>query len=224
MQSVDYKFWAKYLSEIHDTLGDKSDYALELAAGNCFVTKYLKSKFKKLIVSDISKEMLLLCEQRIDKVCCNMTNLPFSYKFDFIYSTFDSLNYLNTESKLSEFFENISGNLSENGFLTFDVSLKKNSVKHLKKLNREGKFKGIKYVQKSVFNDETNIHTNTLTITLKNGKTFTEIHNQKIYDFYYYFDVIHSKELYVAECFDAFTFNDATEKSDRVQFIVKRKN
>lgn len=58
---------------------------------------------------------------------------------------------------------------------------------------------------------------------LHNGETITEIHKQKIYDFYYYFEVIESCNLYVMECFNSFTYKDADENSERVQFIVKRK-
>ncbi len=42
------------------------------------------------------------------------------------------------------FFKNIKNNLTKHGSMTFDVSLKKNSIKHLKQLNRKGKYKGIR--------------------------------------------------------------------------------
>jgi SAM-dependent methyltransferase len=152
-----------------------------------------------------------------------MTLLPFKNKFDFIYSAFDSVNYLNDEAKLSTYFANISKNINEDGLLLFDVSLKNNSLKYVKRLNRKGSYKGIKYIQKSVFDEESKIHSNFIKLKLSNGKIIEEIHKQKIYDFYYYFEVLESNNLYVVECFEAFTFNDATEDSERVQFIVKRK-
>jgi len=224
MRSVDYSFWAKYIKEIHDTLGDKNDIALELAAGNCSLANHLTHQFKKLYVSDISKEMLMTSTNKnLEKVCCDMSLLPFKNKFDFIYSAFDSVNYLNNETRLSEYFANISNNLSENGLLLFDVSLKNNSLKHVKSLNRKGIYNGIKYIQKSVFDEKTKIHSNFIKIKLKDGKVVEEVHQQKIYDFYYYFEVLESNNLFAIECFDSFTFNDATEDSERVQFIVKRK-
>jgi hypothetical protein len=107
--------------------------------------------------------------------------------------------------------------------LCFDVSLKNNSLKHLKSLNREGKYKGIKYIQKSEFDLGTQIHRNELFINLPDGRTYWEEHIQKIYDFYYYFQVLEKSDLYVIECFEAFDFVDANPSSERVQFIVKRK-
>ena len=57
---------------------------------------------------------------------------------------------------------------------------------------------------------------------MPDGKKYREIHKQRIYDFYFYFDVIEKNGLYVAECFDAFTFKDASPNSERAQFILKK--
>ena len=224
MKAVDYGFWANYIKEIHETLGNKKDIALELAAGNCSLANYLENYFYKLFVSDISKEMLMSCSNNtLNKICCDMNKLPFKNKFDVIYSAFDSINYLNNEKKLNEHFANMSSYLNEKGIFLFDASLKNNSLKHIKYLNRKGTYKGIKYIQKSIFDPKSKIHTNNIKIKLENGQVLEEVHKQKIYDFYYYFEVLESNGFYVVECFDAFTFNNASEESERVQFIVKRK-
>ncbi|MFZ1292413.1 MAG: methyltransferase domain-containing protein [Melioribacteraceae bacterium] len=223
MNSVDYSFWAKYISEIHNTIGNKKDIALELAAGNCKLSQKLNSQFQKLFVSDLSLQMLMQNSNCKNKVCCNMIYLPFKNEFDFIFSTFDSINYLCDEDQLNLFFCNIREALSKKGSFIFDVSLKKNSLKHLKKLNRKGVFKNIKYEQISTFDEVTLIHENKIIIQLEDGKKITEIHKQKIYDFYYYFDVIESNNLYVSECLEAFDFINGSPESDRIQFIVKRK-
>ncbi|MCP5064611.1 MAG: class I SAM-dependent methyltransferase [Ignavibacteriae bacterium] len=225
MSSVDYKFWADYIKEIHETLGQKSDIAFELAAGNCSLANNLQSQFKQLYVSDISKQMLKIDKNsNLNKICCDMKMLPFNYKFNFIFSAFDSVNYISDKVQLNDFFGNVKTNLHEDGLLLFDISLRNNSIKHLKSLNRKGKYKNIQYVQKSIFDEEEQIHYNHVRLELENGKIIKETHKQKIYDFYTYFDVLENNSFYVLECFDAFTFDDATENSDRVQFIVKRKN
>lgn len=224
MAKVDYKFWAKYLIEIHNKMGKENDVALELAAGNGSLSKYMQKNFSQLIVSDYSLQMLKSFEHKnLNKVCCNMTQMPFKMKFDFIYSTFDSVNYLCEESLLQKFFIESNLLLSKNGLLLFDVSLRNNSLKYVKKLNRKGNYQGIKYIQKSTFDEKNKIHLNEIKMKLHNGETITEIHKQKIYDFYYYFEVIESCNLYVMECFNSFTYKDADENSERVQFIVKRK-
>lgn len=223
MNSVDYSFWANYISEIHAALGKKTDIALELASGDCKLSKYLSKEFQSIYLTDISLEMLKLNRTKHYAVCCDMQSLPFKIKFDFIYSAFDSINYLNNEDILQRFFNNIKLNLSSSGYFVFDVALKSNSIKHLKNLNRKGTFKGIKYKQISEFDDVNNLHLNKVEIQQRDGKIYKEVHIQKIYDFYYYFEVLELAELFVSECFDAFSFEDGTPNSERVQFIVKRK-
>lgn len=225
MKSVDYSFWANYIVDIHDTLGSSNDIALELASGNCKLSNYFKkTQFNKLYLSDLSFEMLNYCKCSYDRICFDMTSIPFKQKFDFIFSIFDSINYLNTEEKLLLFFNSVRLNMSKDGLLLFDVSFKKNSIMYEKELNRSGLYKGIKYLQKSSFNEKDCIHTNVVQLELPNGEIVEETHKQKIYEFYYYFDALESSGLFVLECFEAFTFNDANENSSRVQFIVKRNN
>lgn len=224
MKSVDYSFWAKYIKEIHSTLGNKNDVALELASGNCKLGKYLSREFKTLYLSDFSFEMLRLNRSKHESICCDMSHLPFKNKFDFIFSAFDSVNYLSNEKKLQDFFNHIKLNMSIEGYFIFDVSLKHNSIKHLKNLNRKGRYRGIEYKQISEFDDINRLHTNKIEIKLNDGKIYKEVHEQKIYDFYYYFEVLELSGLFVAECFDAFSFNDGSSDSERVQFIVKRKS
>jgi hypothetical protein len=224
MKSVDYEFWAGYIKEIHQTLGSSTDTALELGSGNGKLSGFLKNEFKRLYLTDISLEMLQKSSSNFSRVCCDMIRLPFKRKFDFIFSAFDSVNYIADDENMILFLKGISEYLTDNGHFTFDVSLKKNSLKHLKKLNRKGKYKGLEYIQRSEFDERTMIHKNLLKIKTPEGKVFKEIHIQKIYDFYYYFDILEKSGLYVTECFDAFDFKDGSPDSDRLQFIVKRKS
>jgi ubiquinone/menaquinone biosynthesis C-methylase UbiE len=223
MKSVDYSFWAGYIKEIHNSLGSRSDIALELGCGIGKLSDNLKGVFNELYLTDISFEMLKLNRSKYPKICCDMEKLPFKIKFDFIFSTFDSINYIISEKKMLNFFKGIASRLSAKGYFTFDASLKHNSIKHLKELNRKGKFKRLEYIQISDFNEETLYHTNKIKIKTAEGLVYKETHIQKIYDFYYYFDVLEKSGLYVAECFNAFDFTDGTPESDRIQFIVKRK-
>ena len=93
-----------------------------------------------------------------------------------------------------------------------------------KRLNRKGKFNGIKYIQKSKYDNADKIHYNSFQIILNNGEIIEETHKQKVYEFVDYFSVIENNGLYVEECFDAFTFDDANENCERVQFVVKKRN
>jgi len=224
MRSVDYDHWAQYILSIYDLLEIDGENILELAAGNMKLAEKIALRFPQIIVTDVSPEMLKLNNNKLNKICCDMEKLPFKIKFDFIFSTFDSLNYLNTEIKLKNFFMEIASVMTPESFFTFDVSLEKNSLKHEKRLNRKGKFGNIKYIQKSNYDKETQIHWNRFKLKLEDGTIVEEVHKQKIYDFDFYFEVIEDADLYVSHCFETFTYEDADNNSERAQFIIKKKS
>jgi ubiquinone/menaquinone biosynthesis C-methylase UbiE len=223
MLSVDYKDWADYIYEICEGYALKPDIVLELASGTCVLANHLSPKFNKIITTDLSIEMLkqLSCTNT-NSVCCNMTAMPFKNKFQFLISAFDSVNYLLNETEVEKLFTEIFRLLSPEGIFTFDVSLEPNSVLNVEHLNREGEYKGISYIQKSEYDTVKKLHSNNFELTFNDGTIITETHIQKIYDFNYYFEVINNAGLYVSECFEAFSFDDADENSERVQFIVKQ--
>lgn len=221
MRKIDYEGWAEYLLDIIDYYDLDVKSGLELAAGNCKITDQLVSKIPGLLASDLSYQMLKQnTNKSIPKIACDMTSLPFKSKFDFVFSTFDSINYLLDKTALKNFFDEAANLLSCKGILTFDASLERNSIKNVKHLNRKGKHDGIHYRQESEFLSDKALHINKFSLKLPDGTTVEEVHEQKIYHFEEYFEVIDNTNLYVSDCFDFFTFKDADPDCDRVQFIL----
>jgi ubiquinone/menaquinone biosynthesis C-methylase UbiE len=222
MKSINYEIWAKYIFDIIKSYVNKDGLVLELGGGNCKFANYFVKYFPRLIVSDISENMLRADKKNLTaKVCCNMYNIPLKINFDLIYSNFDSVNYIMSKKKLLELFKEVSRVLNEDGVFTFDVSLEKNSIIHTKKPERSGIYKGITYNQKSEYNKKSRIHKNIFILKEKN-KTVKEIHRQKIFPFETYFEVLDSAGLYVKHCYNAFSYNDGTSDSERIQFITKK--
>ncbi len=223
MRRIRYDYWADYLFSISSKYISKRATVLELGAGNCMLAEFLIKKYPNLIVSDLSPEMLLSANNKsIRKICCDMLCVPLKKRFDFIYITFDGVNYLLTKKKVLSFFKEIKTLLCNDGIFTFDASLEKNSRTHESQPVRRAEFNGYSYVHKSIYDKKTRIHKNIFDITLPDGKIHKEVHKQKILDFYDYFDLIERAGLFVVECFDAFTFNNGRANSKRVQFIVKK--
>jgi ubiquinone/menaquinone biosynthesis C-methylase UbiE len=222
MKGIRYEKWAHYLYELVKKDCNKRSAVLELAAGDCTFAKYFARYYPSLVVTDISSYMLKQNKNCFNKVCCNMLYLPFKSKFDLIYSNFDSINYILSGKLLLKLFSEVSMLLKENGIFIFDVSLEKNSHVHVKKFNREGKYKNMIYRQTSIFDSVTKIHINKFNIKLANGDEYSEIHKEKIYSFDTYFKLIEKTGLYVADCYEAFTFNPGNKNSDRIQFLLKK--
>ncbi|MFO7524235.1 MAG: class I SAM-dependent methyltransferase [Ignavibacteriaceae bacterium] len=222
MSEVNYKRWAKYIYKISKDYIKPDAMILELASGNCSLASALKTKYKNVICSDISFQMLK--QGRFDKkIVCSMLQLPFNIKFDFIFSSFDSINYITSQDKLLVLFNHVFQYLNENGIFSFDVSLETNSYNHQNDSKLKGRMGQYKYSRKSVYNEKTRIHKNIFYLTDKNGNLFTEVHRQKIYDFNTYFNLLDKAGFYVLHCYHAFSTKDARADMDRVQFIVKRK-
>ncbi len=222
MSGIDYEDWAEYILAIHDSLEGEFENILEIAAGEGKLASYLFLKFNSLILSDLSFDMLKQSKTPFPKVVCDMRKLPFKKNFDFIYSTFDSVNYLLTEDDVTNFFLEVKQILPLNGYFTFDASLEMNSLVYEDDLNREDEFEGIKFRRISKYDDKKRIHKNEFILEFPDGNKYREVHKQKIYPFEKYFELLENCGMIVTGCYEALSFYDANENSERAQFIVRR--
>ena len=223
MSHVNYELWADYLYNISKTYINEKSSILELAGGNGKFSDIFLKFYPNIIISDRSLEMLSSGKNNLSKVCCEMESLPFKTKFDFIYSTFDSINYLTSKKDLLKLFIEVQNILSDDGIFTFDVSLEKNSLRHAGDPLRISRSSNIRYKHLSLYNKNSRIHKNIFEIKF-NGTTYKEVHKQKIYPFELYFDLFERAKLFVINCYEAFSFEKAKPSSQRAQFIVRKIN
>jgi hypothetical protein len=226
MKDVDYEDWAKYIVEIASGHFKKLKLkVLELSSGNCKLASILSKYYPDIIVSDLSYFMLKRnSNDKLTKVCCDMTMLPFRNKYDLIISTFDSVNYLLNKRKLLTLFNETKKILNSSGIFTFDASLESNSMEFQESYIGVGKCDGYEFKRKSKYYKNTRIHKNIFDFIDDSGTRFREIHKQKIYRFETYFDLIEKAGMHVVDCFENFTFKDGNSDSERVQFILKTDN
>lgn len=222
MKEIRYDRWAKYLYKVIKSYIRKDAKVLELGAGNGNLANHFSNYFHCIIASDISFSMLCQADiYRFQRICCDMTGIPFKKNFDLVYSTFDSINYLTSKKKLLSLFKEVKRILNDSGIFMFDASLEPNSLKHIKEPVKRGRYKGINFVQKSSYSMKSRIHKNIFRMEF-NGEVFTETHKQKIYPFTEYFRLIDKAGLNVIECFEAFSFKDGNAGSERIQFLVRK--
>lgn len=223
MKDVNYPEWAKYIQNISSEFVRKNSKVLELGAGNCKIANLLSKKFSEIIATDISLSMLKSDTKNVvNKVCCDMVALPFNIKFDLIFSTFDSVNYLMSKKRLLALFKQVDYLLKDDGIFTFDVSLEKNSLEFLQDHAIEGSAGNYSFKRVSKFYKSRKVHRNIFYITDADNNVVKEVHEQKIFDFETYFDLIFQAGLYVVDCFETFTFKIGNANSDRIQFILKK--
>jgi SAM-dependent methyltransferase len=222
MNHVNYDLWTKYIFKIIKDLVSSDAGILELAGGNGKFSNIFKKYYPNILVTDKSIEMLLNKQSSFPKVCCEMISLPFKKKFDLIYSTFDSVNYLIKEKDLLKLFTEVRKILNDDGIFTFDVSLERNSELFVANHEKGGKDNNVEYDHISIYNKHSKIHRNIFELRMKDGTIYKEVHKQKIYPFPVYFNLLNEAGMFVLNCYEAFSFREAKENSKRVQFIVKR--
>ena len=182
-------------------------------------------RFKNFIGTDISFEMLKSSENnKLKKICCDMTELPLKEKFDFIFSAFDSVNYLLKQKILLKLFQEVYLILNDNGIFTFDVSLENNSLKFLIGKKTEDYYNGFSFTRTNKYNRTKRIHYNRFIIRNDSGFIAKEVHRQKIYDIQTYFKLAEKAHLNIEECYECFTFSDLKPESERAQFVMRKSN
>ena len=225
MKNVDYQNWSKYILDIAEEHISDDPRILELAAGNCKMAQLITRRFKNFIGTDISFEMLKSSENnKLKKICCDMTEFPLKVKFDFIFSAFDSVNYLLKQKILLKLFQEVYLILNDNGIFTFDVSLENNSLKFLIGKKTEDYYNGFSFTRTNKYNRTKRIHYNRFIIRNDSGIIAKEVHKQKIYDIQTYFKLAEKAHLNIAECYECFTFNDLKPESERAQFVMRKSN
>lgn len=223
MKKLDYDSWAKYILLIAEDNVYSKAKILELASGNCKMAKIITDRYKNYYATDISFQMLVSSRNNeLKKVCCDMTLLPFKTKFNFIFSAFDSVNYILNQRSLLNLFKEVNNLLSDDGIFTFDVSLQNNSLNFITRKSTEGQHKGNWYQLLSKYNKRSRIHYNNFYIWNESGNKFKEMHKEKIYDINTYFKLSEKAGLITESCYDCFTFNDVNSKSKRAQFVMRK--
>ena len=155
MDDVDYNSWAEYIRDLFDEYDCENPFVLELASGTCSLAEKLKNLGIFAFPTDNSLPMLSVAGNEIpNKVCCDMRRIPFKRKFDFVFSAFDSVNYLLTKNDLRLMIESVSNVLTEDGIFTFDVSLENNSLNNLEHLNRKGKIDNIELLAELKYDEK----------------------------------------------------------------------
>lgn len=225
MKKLDYASWSKYILLIaKENVQDKAKF-LELGAGNCKMAKILSEKYKNYYASDISLSMLRSSDKNnLKKICCDMISLPFKAKFDFVFSAFDSVNYILKQKSLQNLFNGINYLLEEDGLFTFDASLETNSLNFSISKSTEGRHNDYQYRMLSKYNKRSRIHSNHFYIRDEFGNEFKELHKEKIYKIDTFFKLAEKAGLYTEACYDCFTFKDVKQNSQRAQFVMRKIN
>ncbi len=133
IRGYDYEKWFLYLKEISalDTLKNKD--ILDLGCGTGLLSILFALEKSKVVGVDLSEDMLRIADQnafnnrcRIIFMLKDMKNFYIDKKFDFIYSSCDSINYLQSLDDFETLMKNVYKMLKDGAIFTFDIINKDN--------------------------------------------------------------------------------------------------
>src|SRR6056297_99220 len=228
MQKVPYYYWYKYLKYLLKCYNKKPDNILELACGTGNMLKYFAKEAETLYGVDKSKDMLSVAQSKLKEYnFVNFFNTEMSEKyqygeFDFIYSIFDSLNYILNYEDLVDVFKNAHDNLNQDGIFIFDM----NTIYRLMDINEgTNKIEGEDYTcyWRYIIDRECKRWIVELNIYLDRGENienFTEEHIETSYSLKKIKEGLKQAGFKKVDIYKSFTFRTGKPKNNRIHFVA----
>lgn len=235
MKEVPYDEWAEYIEEIWGKFGCDPKLVAELGCGTGNMTTLFAKKGIEMIGIDVSEDMLSIAREKALKnnvdilyLHQDMREFELYGTVDCIISVCDSLNYITDREGLLQTFKWVNNYLNPKGLFIFD-------------LNTEYKYKYIlgentfaenldeaAYIWDNYYSEEDGINEYQLTLFIKQPEKdyyskFEEIHYERMYSIEDIKSLVEEAGMEFLAVYDAYTFEDPKENSDRIYFVVREK-
>lgn len=230
MSGVPYDLWYEYLNELLSFYNEQPRKILDLACGTGNMTYRFAEKGKKVVGLDGSEQMLAVAQKkmsdsegRIEFVQADLRDFSLPYKFDFVFSVFDSINYILTRRGLRKVFANVKQVLEDDGIFIFDM----NTIHRLMSIEPGSSlFTGENY--SCVWMDRVDESSKKWSVKLKiklkgeeNGY-YEELHEETSYPLSDVKALLKETGFKEVDVYKAFTFSTANDSNNRVYFAAKK--
>jgi len=228
MRDVPYKKWAKYVIKLIQKFCPNAEQIFEFACGTGTMLALLRKHGFVADGMDYSKAMINKAREKlrgedVKLFVGDMSDFKIGEKYDVVLCLYDSVNYLSDIVKFHGLFKSAWDLLYDWGIFIFDVSTEYNSVQNASLMNVNGWCSEVKYKRRSYYLKSERVHINEFEIEL-NGVVYFEKHVQRIYKISEIEDVVKGSDFFeIVGCFDGFSFIKGSEWSERVHFVLKKK-
>lgn len=230
-EDINYDEMVDRIIEICNSYNVELNDYLDIACGTGNVTIRLAKYFKNIYGVDLSEDML---REAFDKfkearikgkiICQDMTELSLNKEFDLITSVLDSTNYITDLNDLQNYFNGVYTHLKSNGLFIFDV----NSYYKLSEILGNNIYtyseEEVFYTWENVFED--NLLSMFLTFFVKKGdlyERFEEEHLERAYTEKELEKELEKANLEVLAKFDGYTENYVQANTERIVYVIKKK-
>lgn len=232
MAHVDYEEWASYAHQLiqrYNKIGETPLDLLELGCGTgAFGFEFNRIGGYRYRGLDVSEAMVIIAAHKaelwgeplevavgdflsFDETSCN----------DVVVLLYDGLNYLLTPEEVSKAINNVFPSLRPGGLFLVDQSTPANSENNRDFFEDRGAHDDFSYYRRSEYDAETRLHRTHFEFAIGDEK-YVEDHTQRAYTVAEVREIIDGSKFDLVACFEGFSTFDATDQSERVQWILRR--
>ena len=231
MRHVDYTRWANYIQSVFERFEATPKDILELACGTGVMACILDDRGYRMTGIDRSEPMIAVAKQKaldahraIRFQVGDMVRVPVSGSYDAVLCLYDSINYVMEEAEISAMMNGLRGVISDGGLFVFDVCTEINSRRYFHNQVDQESNGDYSYIRRCEYVPETCTQVNEFQLTFnRGGKRYStrERHEQRIYPVARLAEICRQSGYRVLGAFDGFSFEEASEKSNRVHYVVR---
>lgn len=230
MEHVDYVRWAEYVYDLIKDNHAAPRTILELGCGTGSLALELQplGNFAYL-ATDGSPQMVRIARKKAEAVAAEVTFKVADFTafgveetVDVAILLYDGLNYLLTEDAIRDVLWNVYRVLSQGGLFLFDQSTPANSLNNAAHFEDKGREQGFSYVRNSRYDPNTRLHTTVFKL-IEGPRRYKEEHVQRAYELSQIRALIQEMPFEEVGAFDGFSTKPATEATERVHWLVRRR-
>ncbi len=230
MRHVNYRYWANHLAKLFKKADFPVKNVLDISCGTASLLLDLAKLDLNVAGFDESDDMVKMAKNKIRKKglnlrvwCGSMVDYKVKREFDAVVSTYDSINYCMNIESCAAVVENTANALRPGGLFIFDICTERNSRKYFQNHTDREETKDFSYIRQSSYLRGIQVNEFFISLNSNSNTTYHEIHKQKIYKINEIMSIIPLDVYEIVGIYDGFSLRPGSEKSDRVYFVLRKK-
>lgn len=224
MTHVNYPMWSDFALKILKNKGIKN--ILDISCGTGKHLQMMGLKGADIFAADISTAMLREAQKNLmgrdiffitQDACFNCIK---DENFDAVIMLYDSINYITNQKNVLNLFRGVKRILRKDGLFLFDFVTQEGLRDCFDDYFESDSWGGLAYERHSWYSVRSRM-LRTEFLLLHNGKSFKEVHRQKIRTSDEWEKLVKKSNMKLLDKFSNFKFIPVSEKSERVHFVCQ---
>ena len=227
MAHVDYGEWAAYIDALFAHFAPDTARVVDLACGTGNASFALHRLGYEVTGVDRSEAMLQVARDKaagtgVEFFQQDLLQLEGLGPFDAATCLYDSINYLLAPADLDAALHGAQAIVQPGGLFVFDICTERNSLRYFRNMRDSEQGPGFSYERHSTYDPDKRLQSNHFRIRGDGSDiALEETHVQRIYPVTAVAARVEASAWELLALCDGFTFDEGTEESDRVHFVLR---